>query len=142
MTTNVKGVYLVTRAFLPLLLASPTKTILNISSVGSHRIVPGASAYQTAKLAICRFTEFLVCEYGKEGLIAMAVHPGGVKTVLAQGMPDWMHGYLIDEPELSGDSMVSFASERKEWLSGRYVSCPWDVDELEGRRRGSWRGIC
>lgn len=64
----------------------------------------------------------------------MAVHPGGVKTVLAQGMPDWMHGYLIDEPELSGDSMVWFACERKEWLSGRYVSCTWDVDELEGKK--------
>ncbi|TLD35480.1 oxidoreductase-like protein [Venturia nashicola] len=134
MTTNIKGTYLVTRAFLPLLLASPTKTILNISSVGAHRIAPGASAYQTAKLAICRFTEFLVVEYGKEGLNALAVHPGGVKTELAHGMPDWMHAVLIDEPELSADSMVWLASERREWLSGRYVSCTWDVDELQGKK--------
>lgn len=134
MTTNIKGTYLVTRAFLPLLLASPTKTVLNISSVGAHRIAPGASAYQTAKLAICRFTEFLVVEYGKGGLIALAVHPGGVKTELAHGMPEWMHAVLIDEPELSADSMVWLASERREWLSGRYVSCTWNVDELEGKK--------
>lgn len=134
MTTNIKGTYLVTRAFLPLVLASSAKTVLNISSVGAHRIAPGASAYQTAKLAICRFTEFLVVEYGKEGLIALAVHPGGVKTELANGMPEWMHKVLIDEPELSADSMVWLVGERREWLSGRYVSCTWDVDELKGKK--------
>ncbi|KAE9966238.1 hypothetical protein BLS_007257 [Venturia inaequalis] len=134
MTTNIKGPYLVTRAFLPLVLASPTKTIINMSSVGAHRMAPGASAYQTSKLASCRFTEFLVVEYGKQGLIALAVHPGGVKTDLANGMPEWMHKVLIDEPELAADSMVWLVRERREWLSGRFVSCTWDVDELTGKK--------
>ena len=42
---NVKGVYLPTRAFLPLMLKGGMKTILNTSSIGAHLIVPGASGY-------------------------------------------------------------------------------------------------
>src|ERR1700712_562967 len=122
-----------TRAFLPLLLASPTKVVLNVTSAGAHRITPGASAYQTSKLALCRFTEFTVTDYGKEGIIVVAVHPGGVKTELAHGMPEYMHALLTDTPEMAGDGMVWYGGERREWLSGRYVSCAWDVTELEGK---------
>ena len=42
---NVKGVYLVTRAFLPLLLKGGMKTIQITSSIGAHFVVPGASSY-------------------------------------------------------------------------------------------------
>ena len=42
---NMKGVFLVTRAFLPLLLKGGMKTILNTSSIGAHTITPGGSGY-------------------------------------------------------------------------------------------------
>ena len=42
---NMLGVYLVTRALLPLLLKGGMKTILNTSSIGAHLITPGASGY-------------------------------------------------------------------------------------------------
>jgi NAD(P)-dependent dehydrogenase (short-subunit alcohol dehydrogenase family) len=134
-TTNYKGTYLVTRSFLPLVLASSTKVILNIVSAGAHRVAFGASAYQTSKLALCRFTEFTVNEYGKEGVIAIAVHPGGVDTELARGMPVEMQKMvLVDKAEMSGDALVWYGGERREWLSGRYVSSNWDVGELEGKK--------
>ncbi|KAM0084865.1 hypothetical protein ACKRZS_002886 [Fusarium odoratissimum] len=41
----MKGTYLSARYFIPLLLKSSTKAIINISSVGAQIIVPGASAY-------------------------------------------------------------------------------------------------
>lgn len=40
---NVKGVFLVTRAFLPLMLKDGMKTILNVSSIGANFVMPGAS---------------------------------------------------------------------------------------------------
>lgn len=49
---NVRGTYLVTRSFIPLLLKGSEKTIINLSSVGAHRVRRGASAYQTTK--VCR----------------------------------------------------------------------------------------
>lgn len=110
------------RSFLPLVLKSELKTILNLSSTGAHRTAPGASAYQSSKLTVCRFTEFLMVEHGKEGLIAFSAHPGGVPTELANNMPEYMLKVLTDTPELAADTFVALTAERKEWLGGRYVS--------------------
>ena len=49
-------------------------------------------------------------------------------------MPENMHAFLIDTPELAGDTIVWLASERREWLRGRYVSCTWDMGELLWRK--------
>ncbi|KAI1409053.1 NAD(P)-binding protein [Hypoxylon sp. FL1857] len=132
--TNVNGTYLCTRYFLPMLLDSELKTIINITSAGSQVIFPGASSYQTTKFAICRFTEFLDAEYAKRGLITYALHPGGVKTDLALSMPQWMYGNLIDPPELPADTIVWLCKERRGWLSGRFVCANWNMEELEGRK--------
>lgn len=41
MEVNIRGVYLSTRAFLPMLLKGGMKTIFNLSSVGAHGARPG-----------------------------------------------------------------------------------------------------
>jgi NAD(P)-dependent dehydrogenase (short-subunit alcohol dehydrogenase family) len=130
---NIRGTHLMTRAFLPLLLNGSQKTVINTSSIGAHLISPGASAYQTAKFAILRFTEFLATEYGSQGIIAVSIHPGGVPTDLSQKMPVQMHPFLVDSPNLAGDSISWLTQDRKEWLSGRYVSVNWDLPELVSR---------
>lgn len=94
-TVNFRGSYLVSRAFLPLLLKGGDKTIINVSSVGAHLTLPGASAYQTSKLAMVRFTEFLCADYGDQGVTAFAIHPGNVITDILgpDGPPDFLkHG--------------------------------------------------
>lgn len=40
---NVKGLFLATHAFLPLLLKSKAKTVINLSSIGAHVVMPGVS---------------------------------------------------------------------------------------------------
>jgi NAD(P)-dependent dehydrogenase (short-subunit alcohol dehydrogenase family) len=132
--TNVKGVYLVSRAFLPLLLKGDQKTIVNVGSVGGHRTTNGASAYQMCKFAVLRFTQFLVAEYEEQGLLAFTIHPGGVKTELATGMPEYMHVFLNDSAELCGDNVAWMTQNRQEWLAGRYYSVTWDVDELLAKK--------
>lgn len=97
-------------------------------------ISPSASSYQTTKFAICRFTEFLHAENSEQGLVAYALHPGGVKTELALSMPEWMHHLLIDTPELPADVMVWLSQEKRDWLSGRYVSATWNMEEMVGRK--------
>jgi hypothetical protein len=37
---------------------------------------------------------------------------------------------LTDDPALCGGFLTWLTRERREWLSGRYVSVNWDVDEL------------
>ena len=90
-TVNIRGPYLVTRAFLPIMLKGGDKQIVNLSSVGAHGKRPGASAYQPSKLALCRITEFIMAEYGEAGVLAFCLHPGGVRTHLSLAMPKEIH---------------------------------------------------
>ncbi|KAK4653455.1 putative secondary metabolism biosynthetic enzyme [Podospora pseudocomata] len=131
---NIKGTYLCAKSFIPLLLESSIKTFITVSSAGAHALFYGASAYQTTKFATLRFTEFIDQEYHDKGLIAVAIHPGAVKTELALNMPEEHHTILQDTPELPADAMVWLAKERREWLAGRFFNCCWDVDELENRK--------
>jgi len=141
-TVNMRGTYLVTRALLPLLLESPDgqKIIVNVSSVGAVVRLKGASAYPIAKFALLRFTEFLELEYGSKGLLPLVIHPGGVSTELGRGMPPAYHSFLVDTPTLSGDFTVWLTKDRKEWLSARYVSANWDVNELVAKKEEIVKG--
>lgn len=132
---NIKGTYLAAHFFVPLLLKSPTKTIINISSGGAHVMFPGASGYQTTKFALCRLTEFIDREYYEQGLVAFSVHPGAIKTELAMNMPADRQNVLTDTPELAADSLVWLSRERRDWLSGRFVSVSWDLEELEQKKQ-------
>ncbi|KAM0248993.1 hypothetical protein ACHAQJ_009242 [Trichoderma viride] len=131
---NIKGTYLCHRFFIPLLLKSQTKTIINCSSIGAHNLMLGASSYQTTKFAVARLTEFADKEYYQQGLIAINLHPGGVPTELALSMPAYMHEVLIDPPELSANTFVWLTKERREWLSGRFINVCWDMEELEKKK--------
>lgn len=134
---NLKGPYLITKYFFPLLLGhdESLKTMININSVASHNLRPMASAYGTSKLAVLRFTEFLLVEAASRGLVAYSIHPGGVLTELAEkGMPRDTLAALEDNPRLAGDTLVWLAQERREWLAGRYISSTWDMEELLSKK--------
>lgn len=66
---NVKGVFLCSRHFIPLLLESELKINVITSSIGAIGVMPGASAYQTSKFAVVRIAEFITQEYQDKGLI-------------------------------------------------------------------------
>jgi NAD(P)-dependent dehydrogenase (short-subunit alcohol dehydrogenase family) len=132
--TNMKGTYLCAKYFLPQVLASELKTVIVVSSHGSNVMYHGASAYQGSKFALCRFTEFLDQEYHDKGLIAISVHPGGIPTELALGLPKEAHHLLVDTLEVAADGLLWLGKERREWMAGRYFSCNWDVEEFEGRK--------
>jgi NAD(P)-dependent dehydrogenase (short-subunit alcohol dehydrogenase family) len=89
---NIRGVYWMTRHFLPLLLKGGEKTIVNVSSIGSQVISRGASGYQGTKFALLRFTEHLMVDYAEEGLLAYCIHPAAVVTGLSSKMPEAIRG--------------------------------------------------
>lgn len=60
---NIRNVYWVTKALLPLMLKSSDKTVVNVTSTGALALSPGASAYQASKLAVMRLTEYLMVDY-------------------------------------------------------------------------------
>ena len=88
---NLRGPYLMTRAFLPLMIKSGGGYIINTASCGAHLRSPGGSAYQTSKLALVRFTEFIEKDYAENGIIGFSIHPGNCMTDIVgrgEGMPE------------------------------------------------------
>jgi 2-keto-3-deoxy-L-fuconate dehydrogenase len=95
MNVNVRGVYLVTRAFLPLLLAeSPHRetagAIVNIASVSGLVGIRQRFAYCTTKGAVIAMTRQLAVEYPKT-LRVNAVCPGTVQTPFVEGYLEKFH---------------------------------------------------
>jgi len=132
---NLRGVAWVSKALLPLLLSGGEKTIVNVSSLGAHAVVDGASGYQGSKFALLRLTEALMADHGMEGLLAYTVHPCGAPTELARGMPSRMNVVLTDQIEIASDTMCFLTQTRREWLAGRFISCPWDMPEFLGKEK-------
>jgi len=83
------GVYLNTRAFLPLLLAAPFGQVVNTSSINGFwaSLGPGVShtAYSAAKFAVKGFTEALITDFRLNAprLRAAVVMPGHIGTDIA-----------------------------------------------------------
>lgn len=91
---NVQGTYLVAHHFLPLLKESGgAKTFIAVNSFAAL-ITSGHianTAYCVSKLAQARLVEYMAEQYGNEGLLAIAVHPGAVLTgMAAQTAPESM----------------------------------------------------
>ncbi len=83
MNINFWGVVWSTKAFLPLLEASPNGHLINISSIFGMVGIPTQSAYNSAKFAVRGFTESLQAEYRGSSLTVTCVHPGGISTNIA-----------------------------------------------------------
>ena len=93
MNVNVRSVYLVTRALLPLLLASPRKgCIVNIGSVAGMIGIKQRFAYCTSKGAVLAMTRQLAVEYPRE-LRVNAICPGTVETPFVEGYLDKYHAH-------------------------------------------------
>ena len=83
MNINYWGVVWSTKAFLPLLEASPNGHLINISSIFGMVGIATQSAYNSAKFAVRGFTESLQAEYWGSSLTVTCVHPGGISTNIA-----------------------------------------------------------
>lgn len=95
MNVNVRSVYLVTRAFLPLLLAAregreAVGAIVNIASVSGLVGIKQRFAYCTTKGAVIAMTRQLAVEYPKT-LRVNAVCPGTVQTPFVEGYLEKFH---------------------------------------------------
>ncbi|KAK4697078.1 hypothetical protein P7C71_g945, partial [Lecanoromycetidae sp. Uapishka_2] len=137
MDVNVRGPYLITRAFIPLLLKGEDKFIINVTSVAAHLNNPALSAYQVSKLGLLRLSQLINTEYSPQGVTSFCIHPGNSPTDIMgdpSELADHLKPIFVETPELSADSIVYLTSEKRDWLGGRYVNCTWDLPELMAKK--------
>jgi len=78
---NLRGVFLCTRAILPIMLSRAGGSIINIASilglVGYFQVPPGVGAnYAASKAGVIGFTRQVAVEYAGRGIRANAIAPG------------------------------------------------------------------
>jgi NAD(P)-dependent dehydrogenase (short-subunit alcohol dehydrogenase family) len=85
--TNLTGMFLVTRAALPLM--RPGGTIVNNLSVAAVQPFPGMAAYNASKFGALGFTHALREDLRKRGIRVLALLPGATDTdIWSQFWPD------------------------------------------------------
>ena len=101
LNVNVRSVYLVTRALIPLLLANAENgghvgSIVNLASVAGLVGVKQRFAYCTSKGAIVAMTRQLAVDYPKT-LRVNAICPGTVETPFVEGYLEKFHSHNKEE---------------------------------------------
>jgi 3-oxoacyl-[acyl-carrier protein] reductase len=87
MGTNVRSLYLVTRAVLPGMRSRKRGAIVNVASLAGRNGFAGGTAYTASKHAVLGFSRSLMLETRKDGIRVIAVCPGSVDTSLLHEQP-------------------------------------------------------
>ncbi|WP_347268473.1 SDR family NAD(P)-dependent oxidoreductase [Paracoccus sp. (in: a-proteobacteria)] len=83
---NLDSVFLVTRAFVPAMVAKGYGRIITVASIAGKEGVPGIAAYASAKAGAIGFTKSLAKELVTTGVTVNAVAPVMVETELLSQM--------------------------------------------------------
>jgi short-subunit dehydrogenase len=81
---NFRAVVRLTHALLPVLKAHPGSHLVNVSSIFGIFAPPGQAAYAASKFAVRGFSESVRHELAQDGVGVTVVHPGGIRTRIAE----------------------------------------------------------
>ena len=77
---NVRGMFDLTKAFIPAMIERKYGVIINMSSVGGIAAVSDRIAYCTTKFAVVGFTKCIALDHALDGVRANCLCPGRVET--------------------------------------------------------------
>lgn len=127
---NLRAVFRVTRAVIPLLKQSFAGRIITTASVMAEGSGAGLGAYSASKSAVLGLTRALAIELGKYGVTANAILPGAIRTGMTQGLwetrPDiadlWAQKAVLrrlGEPDDIAKIALFLASDEAGFLTGQ-----------------------
>lgn len=85
-TVNVRGILLLTRAFLPSMLARRSGNVINLASIAGIVGVRDRVAYTTTKFAVVGFTKAVALDHARDGIRCNCICPGRVETPFVANM--------------------------------------------------------
>jgi len=130
MALNFMGPVQVTRALLPLLIASGSGRIVNVSSDAGRVGSFGETVYAGAKGGIIAFTKSLAREMVRKQIRVNCICPGPTDTPLFATQSEKMRDALtnaipmkrVAQPSEIADGILFFASDRSSFITGQVLS--------------------
>ncbi|NLL51866.1 MAG: glucose 1-dehydrogenase [Peptococcaceae bacterium] len=130
---DVKGVFLMTNAVLPNMLANKNGSIINVTSIAGLTGGAGGAAYTAAKHAVNGYTKQLCVDYAMHGIRANAIAAGTVATAILKKiieddphektkMYETIPSKNIGQPEDIAYLTVFLASDEARWIHGAIIS--------------------
>ncbi len=122
---NVKGAFLVLRAFVPALVAAGGGSIVNISSCSALG-APNLVAYSASKSALIAMTRCLAEDHKADRVRANVILPGPIRSGMTEGLPNELLVWCeqngvqgrLGNPRDVANAVAFLASDEAETVSG------------------------
>ena len=108
---NLSGPMYAMRAAIPAMLRRGGGVIVNIASIGGLFGSRGGAAYSASKHGLIGLTRNVAATYGRDGIRAVAVCPGGVDTAIGLGGEPSVRGFDALKRTLPANPRVASALE-------------------------------
>lgn len=128
---NLTGVFLMTKAVLPIMREKQYGKIVNISSsAGRSTSELGGAHYTTSKAGVLGFTRHTAREYGQHGINVNSICPGLVDTPMirqhaSQDRLDYWRGQIplgrFAQPAEEAELVLFLASDRAAYITGATI---------------------
>ena len=125
LNTNLKGAFLVTRAFSRAMLKARTGRIINISSVIGLIGNPGQCNYAASKAGLIGFTQSCAREFASRGITVNALAPGFIETDMTAGLNEELRAEILKKIPLGRLGQAEDVAAAALYLagpSGSYVT--------------------
>lgn len=130
-STNLTGVYNVTKAFSPLFVKNRKGKIVNISSVIGLIGNAGQTSYAASKAGIIGFTKALAKELAPRGITVNAVAPGYIETAMTEVLPEEAQAAMrkiiplgrFGRVEDVANVVIFLLSGMADYVTGQVINC-------------------
>lgn len=127
--TNLKGVFLLTKAAIRPMMSAKKGKIITISSVVGLTGNPGQTNYCASKAGVIGFSKSLAKEVGSRGITVNVIAPGYIETDMTEKMTDLQKKAILDmvplrrggKPEDIAQAVMFLASSGGDYITGETI---------------------
>ncbi len=145
--TNLKGVFLCTKAVTRQMMKQRAGRIINISSIVGVAGNPGQANYVAAKAGVIGLTKTCAQELASRNILVNAIAPGFITTEMTDSLPEELKEAMLKQiplaklgqPEDVAKAVVFFASDNANYITGQTLHIDGGlvhvtyIDLFEGR---------